>query len=628
MKKPTVFCLLMIILTLMVGCQPTPTEIVVLASATASFSPTTAPAFTDTPIPATATMTLSPTPTVPPPTQTRRPTLTPTHTPDMTIFGNIGGGMMAYVSSRDGDNEIYLQVFPQAEGESLVEIQLTDNEDDDVLSDWSPDGKNIVFSSDRDGNMEIYVMNVETALQNGGVVEVQRLTNHEGDDMLPAWSPDGSQIAFSSDHDGDLEIFVMNADGTNLRQLTSNSILDSKPSWSPDGTKIVFDSGGGYNRDIYIMDADGSNPQLITEAEGGWPDWSPDGTQIAFFGRLAGNPEIYTVNVDGSNRTRMTVNNIDDWEPSWLPDGEWLLYTSGAIPNIFLMHVDRSEIYQLTHDQFGNWVPLWRPLEVAETTSDDLESTPSTADVNDLRLTIIYDNTAFDERLTPEWGFGILVKYGEHTILFDTGGSDTFMENMHILDINPRSIEAVVLSHEHGDHTGGLLGFLDEAEQPVVYVPKDFSWGFKRMVSARTELVEVTSAMEIFPDIYSTGQIFGGGIYEQGLAIDLGEEIVVITGCAHPGVVRMTRAGISAVQPGTDTAYKPVALVIGGFHLMNASRDEVEGIIENLSELGVKQVSPTHCTGDETIAVFSEILGNDYVPGGAGQIIEITGGED
>jgi TolB protein len=153
----------------------------------------------------------------------------------------------------------------------------------------------------------------------------------------------------------------MNIDGTDVRQLTDNTIIDSKPSWSPDGNRIVFDSGEGYNRDIYVIDSDGTNLELIIKAEGGWPDWSPDGTWIAFFGRLDGNPEIYIVNADGSGRTRMTYNNIDDWEPSWSLDGEWLLYNAGSMNNIFMIRVDTSETYQLTDNSYMDWLPVWRP---------------------------------------------------------------------------------------------------------------------------------------------------------------------------------------------------------------------------------------------------------------------------
>lgn len=365
--KPNVIGVL--ILVLAVGCSKEE-NIAQLSKQPIVVEISTATLTRKTPIPPTEmpTVTASKTPTSSPnepttatPTKTPKPSRTLIPTPDLTILGKIGGGMIAYVSNRDGDNEIYLLIFPKEDSDPMNEIQLTHNEDDDVLSDWSPDGSKIAFSSDRDGNLEIYVMDVDAALQNEGYGSVQRLTNHEGEDMLPAWSPDGNKIAFSSDRDGDWEIYIMQADGTDIRQLTDNTIIDSKPSWSPDGTKIVFDSGEGYNRNIYIMESNGANQELIIQAEGGWPDWSPDGTQIVFFGRLTGNPEIYIVNVDGTNLTRMTFNNIDDWEPSWSPDGEWLLYNAGQRNNIFVMRVDRSETYQLTDSSSLDWLPIWRP---------------------------------------------------------------------------------------------------------------------------------------------------------------------------------------------------------------------------------------------------------------------------
>jgi Tol biopolymer transport system component len=291
------------------------------------------------------------------------PTRTPKPSYDVSLLSDVGGGMIAYVSNRDGDNEIYLMALPNEEGGTVVEYQLTQNDADDLLSSWSPDGGKIAFSSTRDGNWEIYIMDVGDPFQNGETGEAQRLTDDEGDDMLPAWSPDGSQIAFSSDRDGDYEIYVMDADGSNVCQLTDNTLIDSKPTWSPDGTKIGFDSGEGYNRSIYIMDADGSNQELVLEAQGGWPAWSPDGTQIAFSGRMDGNPNIYVVNIDGTELTRMTFINDFDWEPSWSPDGQWLLYSSGQVADtdIYVVSVDQRMRFQLTSDRYGDWVPLWRP---------------------------------------------------------------------------------------------------------------------------------------------------------------------------------------------------------------------------------------------------------------------------
>ncbi len=179
------------------------------------------------------------------PTRTSKPTSTSPPPLDLSPLSEIGGGMISYISNKDGDNEIYLMIFPTAAGGSVVEYQLTENDADDSVPDWSPDGRKIAFSSTRDGNWEIYVMDVEISPENAQAGDIQPLTNDEGDDLSPAWSPDGTQIAFSSDRDGDWEIYVMNANGSNIRQLTDNDIIDSKPTWSPDGRKIGFDSGEG-----------------------------------------------------------------------------------------------------------------------------------------------------------------------------------------------------------------------------------------------------------------------------------------------------------------------------------------------------------------------------------------------
>jgi Tol biopolymer transport system component len=269
--------------------------------------------------------------------------------------------MIAFVSELDGDNEIFLLTLPGIDVGERDKYQLTNNEFDDSVPAWSPHGDQLAFSSDRDGNQEIYVLEIDKVLDGAQGYEPQRLTHDEGEDMLPAWSPDGSQIAFSSNRDGNWEIYVINSDGTSLRRLTDNPEKDMKLSWSPDGSQVAYDSGGIALRDIYIMEADGGNPRLLIQADGGWPAWSPNGSQIAYFGRLDDIPEIYIVNADGTHMRRITENNIDDWESSWSPDGEWLLYSSGRTADIFVIQMDTLETYRLTQDSYSSWVPIWRP---------------------------------------------------------------------------------------------------------------------------------------------------------------------------------------------------------------------------------------------------------------------------
>ncbi len=171
----------------------------------------------------------------------------------------------------------------------------------DTYPSWSPDGTKIAFTSHRDGNWEIYVMDADGS-------NPTNITNDADWDSVPSWSPDGTQIAFTSNRDGTDEIYVMDADGSNPTNITSNEAYDTYPSWSPDGTKIAFMSLRDGNWEIYVMDADGSGQTRITnnDASDDAPAWSPDGTKIAFVSSRDGNDDIYVMDADGSNQINIT----------------------------------------------------------------------------------------------------------------------------------------------------------------------------------------------------------------------------------------------------------------------------------------------------------------------------------
>ena len=250
-----------------------------------------------------------------------------------------------------------------------------------------------------------------------------------------------------------------------------------------------------------------------------------------------------------------------------------------------------------------------------------------------LTITIVYDNNAYDPRpvlspalsavegevegLKTAWGFSCLIEYRGQVILFDTGGdSPTLLANMDALGIDPGEVEAVVLSHNHGDHTGGLSGLLlMTGDGPTVFVPQSFPARFKNTVQTKTHLIEVHEPREIGEEVYTIGEL-GTGIIEQSLVVRTDEGLVVITGCAHPGIVEIVR---KAKALSSDEVY----LVLGGFHLGGKSRKEIEGIISDFRQLGVRKVAPCHCTGEQAIEMFHQEYGEDFFQCGAGKVIRV-----
>jgi 7,8-dihydropterin-6-yl-methyl-4-(beta-D-ribofuranosyl)aminobenzene 5'-phosphate synthase len=240
-------------------------------------------------------------------------------------------------------------------------------------------------------------------------------------------------------------------------------------------------------------------------------------------------------------------------------------------------------------------------------------------EIETVTFTIVYDNNSYNRALRTAWGFACLVETEGATVLFDTGGDGpTLLSNMARLGVDLQAIDVVVLSHIHGDHVNGLAGLLDEGVRPVVYVPAAFPASFKTGVRARTDLVEVEEPLEILPGVYTTGEV-GSGIIEQALVVETGEGLVVVTGCAHPGVVEMVRRAREVVEG-------EVALVMGGFHLGGADGRQIEGIIADFRRLGVQRVAPCHCTGDWARQMFADAFGTDFMPAGVGWVIAVDSG--
>jgi Tol biopolymer transport system component len=226
---------------------------------------------------------------------------------------------IAFASTRDGNYEIYVM---NLDGSGVV--RLTTNTAGDRWPALSPDGRRIAFESDRDGQSEIYVMSVDGS-------GVSRLTYNASWDTQPTWSPDGAKIAFMCAW----EICIMNVDGSGILNLTASAGPDYDPAWSPDGSKIAFTSYRDGGPNVYVMNAtDGSGVRLLTGTTIGLdehPAWSPDGTKIAFRSTRDGGTDIYVMNArDGSEVRRLTSTTAalgPDGHPDWSPDGSKIAFT-------------------------------------------------------------------------------------------------------------------------------------------------------------------------------------------------------------------------------------------------------------------------------------------------------------
>lgn len=284
------------------------------------------------------------------------------------------GEKIVFVSTRDGNEEIYVM---NVDGSNVV--QLTHNSAADLGPAWSPDGKKIAFVSDREGNSEIYIMNAD------GSNVVKLLPDNIAENLNPAWSPDGKKIAFNSNMDGSPEIYVMNADGSNLVQLTHDKSWSGGPAWSPDGQRIAYSaidlsdvfSTGGFPSQIRVIDADGGNMVKFGKNDDSSPVWSPDGEKIVFSSFRNGNYEIYVMNADGTEEKRLTTNPRIDKMPVWSPDGEKIAFVSDRDGNdeIYIMNADGSNVVRLTENSYRDYGPDWCSQHVREVPSS-AESVP------------------------------------------------------------------------------------------------------------------------------------------------------------------------------------------------------------------------------------------------------------
>jgi 7,8-dihydropterin-6-yl-methyl-4-(beta-D-ribofuranosyl)aminobenzene 5'-phosphate synthase len=238
--------------------------------------------------------------------------------------------------------------------------------------------------------------------------------------------------------------------------------------------------------------------------------------------------------------------------------------------------------------------------------------------VNELVITIVHDNQPGVESLKMAWGFSALVSGLERTILFDTGSDGTLLrENLAKLQLDPGRIEAVVLSHVHRDHTGGLVGLLQANSRVQVYLPAAFPARFKDVVRGYgATVVEIDGPQEIGRNVFTTG-VLGRRVKEQALVLRTPRGLIVLTGCAHPGIARILQR-VRSLHP------EDILLVTGGFHLEWVTKGKVEAIIAAFRGWGVRYAAPTHCSSAKARQLFQQSYGPGYIEVGVGKRLALA----
>jgi 7,8-dihydropterin-6-yl-methyl-4-(beta-D-ribofuranosyl)aminobenzene 5'-phosphate synthase len=235
-----------------------------------------------------------------------------------------------------------------------------------------------------------------------------------------------------------------------------------------------------------------------------------------------------------------------------------------------------------------------------------------------ITVSVVYDNYLIDRNLATGWGLGCVVRTPEGVFLFDTGSdSSVLLANIKSMNINPEEINFIVISHAHGDHSGGLCGFISKNRGITVYIPGSFPKPWKDAIKAYgAKLWNISNPTRISGPVYTTGEM-GEGIKEQSLVIDTNRGLVIITGCAHPGILNITAKVREIITK------KEIYLCMGGFHLSGCSDFELHGIVNSFRKIGVMKVAPSHCSGDRCRRLFAEEYGTDFIESGVGRIIEI-----
>lgn len=236
--------------------------------------------------------------------------------------------------------------------------------------------------------------------------------------------------------------------------------------------------------------------------------------------------------------------------------------------------------------------------------------------MNQTTIKIIYDNCKENHHLQEDWGFSALIETGHRKLLFDTGNNrNIFFSNLEKMDIRLDEITDVIFSHKHSDHITGCKEILGKLQRNSrVFLPKGFP--LKEVPRQYLQIQKVSDFIEIDTNIYSM-PLKGGFLWqEQSLILDTVKGLVIMTGCAHPGIVNIIKTSKAKLN-------KSIYLVLGGFHLFRENNQFIDDVVSEVQSLKVEKVAPCHCSGQYAIQKFQNVYCNNFYKVGAGTILTI-----
>ncbi|WP_345976322.1 MBL fold metallo-hydrolase [Sulfurimonas sp. HSL3-7] len=233
-----------------------------------------------------------------------------------------------------------------------------------------------------------------------------------------------------------------------------------------------------------------------------------------------------------------------------------------------------------------------------------------------ITLSIVFDNYLFLDGLKTLWGFSCYIETPKKTILFDTGSNGrVLLENMNKLNKSIKKIDTLFLSHHHWDHIGGVDSLIELNPNVDIIAPDSLSKRYVRDLRSMVRSVTVIGEKEtlIGDDLYSTGMM-GDDITEQAIVIDSDAGLIIVTGCAHSGIVAIAAKAQAMLN-------KKIALLVGGFHLVQEEETQILNVIDELKKMKIDYLCPTHCSGERAIELFQETFSERCIKGGLGRVI-------